>query len=714
LAYARKEKKTLHCTFFDLADAFGSVSHDLIKISLERFRFPPQIVSYFVNVYSQLNGSVLTKDWRSENFRFEKGVFQGDPSSPIIFLACFNPILEKLESLKLTKGFNHLGLRHITLPFADDFNLLTGHKVTHQNIIKEIVGWTTSMGLVLKPRKCKSLSIKAGCSAAVEFSLGDYAMASIKQEPYLKFLGGFITYDGKGVPNLIYEKMKRGLENINSCLVHDERKVRIYKEYFLPANRFILSIHDLTKSDLKKLDGLTHRYLKSWLGMPQSGSFLPVHSGLGMDVKSVSHLYKESRSLDIVRALVRGDNTVQTTVQAKVQREQKWTRKSAISVRAAEIAGTILSSKEPAIGDAAVVEPPLAIHDTLPQDPQPPQGPLHAQPGDLDLPLHPHPIVEPGPQPPQVGPIPKQADSVPKVSAIRKEVRRVFREEEDDAWAARVRGYTMQGNLFALLQAESEGITWKSYMWNLPRGVLKFALNASIDTLPTFTNLKRWGKRASVNCHLCGNTVKQTLFHVLVHCNHTMDQGRMTWRHDSVLKHIAGCLKSALESLSTVEVYCDLEGLQAPGGGSIPAEIMAQAQRPDLVILDRSDHGRHRISLVELTCPWDTDADKARDRKISKYAGLKIALSNEGWDCGLYTIEVGARGHISKSVKDRLRSLFRSWVPPGHRSGVAQMIKYASWISLVCSFSIFQARNDPAWNAPRLVGHHIDGAPADE
>jgi hypothetical protein len=173
------------------------------------------------------------------------------------------------------------------------------------------------------------------------------------------------------------------------------------------------------------------------------------------------------------------------------------------------------------------------------------------------------------------------------VSAIRKEVWRVFCEEEDDACAVRVRGYTMQGNLFSLLQAESKCITWKSYMWNLPCGVLKFALNASIDTLPTFTNLKGWGKRASVSCHLCGNTVKQTLFHVLIHYNYTMDQGRMTWRHDSVLKHLAGCLKSALESLHTVEVYCDLEGLQAPGGGSIPASVMAQTQRPDLVILDR-------------------------------------------------------------------------------------------------------------------------------
>jgi hypothetical protein len=30
----------------------------------------------------------------------------------------------------------------------------------------------------------------------------------------------------------------------------------------------------------------------------------------------------------------------------------------------------------------------LVIHNTQPQDPQPPQSPLHAHPGDLDLPLH--------------------------------------------------------------------------------------------------------------------------------------------------------------------------------------------------------------------------------------------------------------------------------------------------------------------------------------
>jgi hypothetical protein len=169
---------------------------------------------------------------------------------------------------------------------------------------------------------------------------------------------------------------------------------------------------------------------------------------------------------------------------------------------------------------------------------------------------------------------------------------------EDEAWAARVSEYTMQGNLFALLQAEIESITWKSNMWDFPRGVLKFAVNSSINTLPTFTNLRKWGKCALVNCQLCGIMVKQMLFHVLVHCKHTLDQERLTLRHNSVPNH----LKSALVEKSTTELYCDLDGLQALGGGSIPADVMVQAQRPDLVIVDRSVHGRHRIALVELNC----------------------------------------------------------------------------------------------------------------
>jgi hypothetical protein len=112
--------------------------------------------------------------------------------------------------------------------------------------------------------------------------------------------------------------------------------------------------------------------------------------------------------------------------------------------------------------------------------------------------------------------------------------------------------------------------------------------------------------------------------------------------------------------------------------------------------------------LVELTCPWDMDAKRAKEHKTARYADLKKELSNQGWDCSLYLIKVGAR---VKSVKDRLRSLFRAWLPTSYRSGIGQMIKDVSRISLVSLFAIFQARKDPVWFSPRLVTRHIDGVP---
>jgi hypothetical protein len=125
-------------------------------------------------------------------------------------------------------------------------------------------------------------------------------------------------------------------------------------------------------------------------------------------------------------------------------------------------------------------------------------------------------------------------------------------------------------------------------------------------------------------------------------------------------------------------------------------------------------YGRFRIALVELPCPWDTDAKRAKERKTARNADLKEELNNQAWDCSLYLIEVGARGHIVKSVKDHLRSLFWGWLPAGHRLGIGQMIKDVSRISLVCSFAMFQARNDPVWFSPHLFTRHIDGVPTGE
>ena len=93
--------------------------------------------------------------------------------------------------------------------------------------------------------------------------------------------------------------MSDQLGNIDSLLVRNEYKVRIYSEYFLGACRFMFSIHDLGKSQISGLEDLTHSYLKRWLGLPRCASWAIVHDVHGLGIKSIFHMYEESRALSL-------------------------------------------------------------------------------------------------------------------------------------------------------------------------------------------------------------------------------------------------------------------------------------------------------------------------------------------------------------------------------------------------------------------------------
>ena len=184
---AKTKSQTAHITFFDLEDAFGSVPHPLILQSLRRFHFPPEIQYYINTLYSNQRSRVFTKTYNTSEFPFRPGVFQGDPLSPIIFLMVFNPIIEFLQA-ESRHGFNLEGENFITLPYADDFCLITTNKRTHQRLMNAIDSKIRSMGMKLKPVKCRTFSIKSGTPWDINFNIGDNTIPTIFMDEQ-KFLG---------------------------------------------------------------------------------------------------------------------------------------------------------------------------------------------------------------------------------------------------------------------------------------------------------------------------------------------------------------------------------------------------------------------------------------------------------------------------------------------------------------------------------------------
>ncbi len=61
----------------------------------------------------------------------------------------------------------------------------------------------------------------------------------------------------------------------------------MYNKYLLPASQFIHTIHDLSATNLTKLEALTNKVLKTWSGLSDSASISVLHLDQLMSIQFV-------------------------------------------------------------------------------------------------------------------------------------------------------------------------------------------------------------------------------------------------------------------------------------------------------------------------------------------------------------------------------------------------------------------------------------------
>ena len=113
--------------------------------------------------------------------------------------------------------------------------------------------------------------------------------------------------------------------------------------------------------------------------------------------------------------------------------------------------------------------------------------------------------------------------------------------------------------------------------------------------------------------------------HVLNICNVGKETGRWTWRHNCIVSYVVNSIDT-----EKYTVFSDIPGHTAAGGGSVPPEICITAQKPDIVIVEKSLKSIH---LFELTCPLEQNIKKNHDIKLNKYAHFVTDLSSESMKC---------------------------------------------------------------------------------
>ncbi|KAJ8385386.1 hypothetical protein AAFF_G00190070 [Aldrovandia affinis] len=90
---AKREKSNLHAVWLDLANAYGSVLHQLIDFAMEFFFMPECIRGLVSSYFKDLQMCFALQDFTIRWQQLEVGIAMGCSISPILFVAAFEIIL---------------------------------------------------------------------------------------------------------------------------------------------------------------------------------------------------------------------------------------------------------------------------------------------------------------------------------------------------------------------------------------------------------------------------------------------------------------------------------------------------------------------------------------------------------------------------------------------------------------------------------------------
>ena len=140
----------------------------------------------------------------------------------------------------------------------------------------------------------------------------------------------------------------------------------------------------------------------------------------------------------------------------------------------------------------------------------------------------------------------------------------------------------------------------------------------------------------------------------------------------------------------TLNIYADTKN-SGINGGTIPHYIIPTQQKPDICIVDPC---KKLVTLLELSVPFETNIDRARNTKLDRYASLVADINNmTPWKCELICLEVGSRGLITSDNKSQLKKLY-SIVKEKRMRAIYTDISLRANSS---SYAIFNARFSPSW-----------------
>ena len=201
--------------FLDFEKAFNTIEWPFIHKTFHHFNFGSSILRWIKLFYHDIESCILNNGWSSNLFKLERGVRQGCPLSPYLFILCAEVLAHAIRKHNNIKGIFVDGQEIKISLYADDTTLiLHGSRASFQNSLQILEFFRAISGLRLNYKKTEALWI--GANAGSEEKLcpeNDLRWMSDK----VKTLGVWLSTDPEIMLKANYEEKITRLKASLGC-----------------------------------------------------------------------------------------------------------------------------------------------------------------------------------------------------------------------------------------------------------------------------------------------------------------------------------------------------------------------------------------------------------------------------------------------------------------------------------------------------------------
>ncbi len=199
--------------FLDFCKAFDTIEHGFLLHSLKVFGFGNNFIDIIEMFYNDINSSIILNMGTSKIFGIHRGVRQGCPISPFLFL-----LVSEILSIQILNNQSILGLkifdREVKISqLADDTALFLKDKSQVKTALDCISKFTKASGLKLNLHKCEILFIHNSVDLSIE---------NIPVKDSVKYLGIYISKNKITCEQFNFvSKLKKTKHILNNWLQRD-------------------------------------------------------------------------------------------------------------------------------------------------------------------------------------------------------------------------------------------------------------------------------------------------------------------------------------------------------------------------------------------------------------------------------------------------------------------------------------------------------------